>query len=384
MVSIIRSFIFSVILLSSVFAGPPDFFQIAGGAKVTAFVKDGTDFWLATYGNGIFRYDTKSNELISMNEEEGGPKDRLIDCIEANDDFVWAGTSDGLLIYDKEKESWKKRKFAEGGEYGNWIRGLKYDESTGLLWIGRFINMTILNVKRQKYEDFNLARGNESSTNNVKRFFIEEDRYVWIITEGGIYKFDKTFGDFEPSRCEFISNKDGAFRSEGMKVSVNSILFDNEFIWFGNQDFRSLEMPDYNVGGVYRFNRMAKWDKVDSRSGLRGDGVYSMMRIGNTVWAATYEFDKEIKKEYGRGVTIIDRNTAKVISSNPKDLNIPANQFYAMEFDQKYIWLASENGLWRIDVSTPLASWGGKKKVDPKEEPKGKKPKNNPEKRLKK
>ena len=82
MVSIIRSFIFSVILLSSVFAGPPDFFQIAGGAKVTAFVKDGTDFWLATYGNGIFRYDTKSNELISMNEEEGGPKDRLIDCID--------------------------------------------------------------------------------------------------------------------------------------------------------------------------------------------------------------------------------------------------------------------------------------------------------------
>ncbi|GAB1441613.1 hypothetical protein MASR2M39_04470 [Ignavibacteriales bacterium] len=290
-----------------------------------------------------------------------------------NDDFVWAGTSDGLLIYDKEKESWKKENL--GGEYGNWIRGLKYDKSTGLLWIGRFINMTILNVKRQKYEDFNLTRGNESSTNNVKKFFIEEDRYLWIITEGGIYKFDKTFGDFDPSRCEFISNKDGAFRSEGMKVSVNSILFDNEYIWFGNQDFRSLEMPDYNVGGVYRFNRMAKWDKVDSRTGLRGDGVYSMMRLGNTIWAATYEFDKEIKKEYGRGVTIIDRNTAKVIASNPKDLNIPANQFYAMEFDQRYIWLASENGLWRIDVSSPLASWGGKKKVDPKKEPKGKKPK---------
>lgn len=375
MVSYIRIFILSVFFITSVFAGPPDFFQIAGGAKVTAFVKDGSNFWLATYGNGIFRYDTKSNELISLNEEEGGPKDRLIDCIEVNDDFVWAGTSDGLLIYDKEKERWKKRKFGEGGEYGNWIRGLKYDKSTGLLWIGRFINMTILNVKRQKYEDYNLTRGDESSTNNVKKFFIEEDRYVWIVTEGGMYKYDKTFGDFELSKCEFISNKDGAFRSEGMKVSVNSILFDKEYIWFGNQDFRSPEMPDYNVGGVYRFNRMAKWDKVDSRSGLRGDGVYSMMRIGNTVWAATYEFDKEMKKEYGRGVTIIDRNTAKVITSNPKDLNIPVNQFYAMEFDQRYIWLASEDGLWRIDVSTPLASWGGKKKVDQKKDPKGNKPK---------
>jgi len=353
--------IFTVVLLVSltVFASPPDFFQIAGGAKVTGFVRDGNDFWLATYGNGIFRYEASSNQLISMAEGEKGVKDRLIDCIEANEDYVWAGTSDGLLIYDKKKDSWKKRKFAEGGEYGNWIRGLKYDKSTGLLWIGRFINLSILNVKRQKYEDFNLARGSETATNNVKRFFIENDRYVWIVTEGGLYKFDKADGEFEAGKCEFITNKDGAFRSEGMRVSVNSILFDKEYIWFGNQDFRSPEMPDFNVGGIYRFNRMAKWDKLDNRSGLPGNGVYSMIKVGNTIWAAVYEFDTDIKKEYGRGITIIDRNSTKIISSNPGDLNIPANSFFAMEFDKRYIWLASENGLWRIDLSNPLGTWGG-------------------------
>ncbi len=346
-------------LASLLTAGTPEYFQIAGGAKVTGFVRDGNDIWLSTYGNGIFRYDGATNELISMADGDKGIKDRLIDCIEVNEDFVWAGTSDGLLILDKEKGTWKKRKFAEGGEYGNWIRGLKYDASTGLLWIGRFINLSILNVKRQKYEDYNLARGSETSTNNVKRFFIEENRYVWIVTEGGLYKFDKENGDFSVDQCEFMTNKDGNFRSEGMRVSVNSILFDKEFIWFGNQDFRSAEMPDFNVGGIYRFNRMAKWDKIDSRTGLRGDGVYSLVRVGNTVWAGTYEFDKDIKKEYGRGVSIIDRNSAKLISSNPSDLKIPANHIYYMEFDKRYVWMASDNGLWRIDLSNPLGTWGG-------------------------
>ncbi|GAB1474483.1 hypothetical protein MASR2M69_19240 [Bacteroidota bacterium] len=109
MMPVLKSFIVAVFLLSSVIAGPPDFFHIAEGAKVTAFVKDGTDFWLATYGNGIFRYDTKSNELISMNEEDGGPKDRLIDCIEVNDDFVWAGTSDGLLMRQRKRKLEKKK-----------------------------------------------------------------------------------------------------------------------------------------------------------------------------------------------------------------------------------------------------------------------------------
>ena len=41
--------------VTSLFAGAPEYFQIAGGAKVTGFLRDGNDIWLATYGNGIFR-----------------------------------------------------------------------------------------------------------------------------------------------------------------------------------------------------------------------------------------------------------------------------------------------------------------------------------------
>lgn len=352
--------------VSLLYPGTPDFFVIAEGAKITGFVREGENIWISTYGNGIFYYDAASNNLVSMNEDEKGVKDRLIYCIEANENYVWAGTSDGLLIYEKSKRTWKKRKFAEGGEYGNWIRGLKYDKSTGLLWIGRFINLSILNVKKQKYDDFSLARDEETSTNNVKGFFIEEDRYVWIVTEGGLYKFDKANGEFSPGLCQFITNKDGYFRSEGMRVSVNSIVFDKEYIWFGNQDRRSAEFPDFNIGGIYRYNRKAKWDKIDSRTGLRGNGVYSLLRIGNTIWAGTYEYDTEKKIEYGRGVTIIDRNSAKILAANPSDLNIPVNDIYQMEYDHGFVWLASNNGLWRIDLSNPLGKWGGLKQKNKK------------------
>ena len=327
------------------------------GSSITGIAHEEDNLWVSTYGDGIFKYSYKDDEWTNFSSKNNKVDNDLFGNIAASKDYVWAGSNDGLYTYDKKRDNWKKRKFALGGEMGNWIRALTYDPYKNYLWIGRFINLTVLDVRRRRFKDFNLTNNKDAKTNNIISIGLDGDSLVWFGTESGVHIYDKRKNIDSKSAWDFINNKNKGFQEDGDAVSISQILFEDNYVWFGTDEFITKESPQFNIGGIYRFDRNFSWDKISTQSGLPANGVYSMQRTGNKIWASLYSFNRNDKKEYGKGIALINRTTGVV---NPIDLNktgLNTSEIHALYFDGTYMWVGSTEGLWRVTIANPLAKW---------------------------
>lgn len=306
------------------------------------------EVWVSTYGKGIFKIDKADSSIAEFSSAKGNLENDFFYCIAASKDFIWAGTSDGLYTFDRKRNLWRKRKFAAGGEYGNWIRSLCFDEKENVLWIGRFVNLTRFDIAQNKFEDFDLTFNNDSKTNNFQTIKIENNRYVWFGTEGGVYRYNKSLPITDKTSLEFFHNKGNGFRGEGDAVSVSDIFFDKNWIWFATDEFITAELPEFNIGGLYRFNRRASWEKFDKRTGLSANGINALARIGDKIWIALYEFNLKTKSEIGKGLIMVDVNSGKPQSVNMEEIKLTTNKISALNFDGDDLWIGSDAGLWQV------------------------------------
>lgn len=336
------------------------------GATVNDITTDGSSLWFSTYGQGISQYIPKEKKWITYSTKNNSLTEDLFYCIAASKDFVWVGTTDGLMTFDRKRNLWRKRKFGAGGEYGNWIRSLYYDQKENILWIGRFINLTRFDIDKQKYDDFDITYGKDPKTNNVKIIRADGNEYLWFGTEGGVFRYDKSRVLEDKSQLIFYNNQRNAFRGVGDAISISDILFDKNYIWFGTDEFITRDNPEFNVGGLFRFNRRALWERIEKRNGLPANGIFALERTGSLIWVSCYQFDKKNKKEYGRGLALFNTSTGKISRVNPDDINLTSNTILSLYFDGESMWIGTETGLTKVKVSNPLAYWSGQKKVKTK------------------
>lgn len=329
--------------------------------SVTAIQDEQNFLWIATNGQGVYRYSKKDGKWTNFSSSNNAIDNDLFSCIAVSDDYVWAGSIEGLFTYDKKKNSWRKRKFAVGGEMGNWIRSLCYDKKENILWIGRFKNLTQLDVKKQKFTEFDLTKNNDPKTNTIKSIKLDGDSLVWFGSESGVHIFDKKASD-STAYWRYINNKRG-FNGDGDAVSIADFLFDGNNVWIATDEFVTQQQPTFNIGGIYKFNRKLKWDRISKADGLPGNGIYCLARTGNKIWAAVYAFDKKNKKEYGKGFVLIDRLTGKVLNVDLNQMDIASSLVQSLYFDGKVMWIGTDKGLYQCNVTNPLAEWNRKKEV---------------------
>jgi ligand-binding sensor domain-containing protein len=333
------------------------------GASITEITQEGENIWVATYGKGIFRYSLAEDKWFNFSTESKNLEHDLFYTIAASSNFVWAGTSDGLFIYDKKKNNWRKRKFAQGGEFGNWIRSMHYDEKDDALWIGRFRNLTHLDVKRQRFTDYDLTQGSDQKTNNIKAIKIDGDSVVYFGSENGVHRYDKKMKIGDKNAWQYINNKRGAFNNEGESVSITDFLFEPNFIWYATDEFVTTQQPNFNVGGIYKYDRRFRWDRFSNSDGLSANGIYCLERTGNKIWAGLYSFDRKEKKEYGKGLALIDRITGEIQLINLNEIDIRTATILSLHFDGTSLWVGSDRGLLRINIDNPLARWTAAKET---------------------
>lgn len=325
------------------------------GAMVTSIQPEGGYIWFATYGQGIYRYSVKDQKWFNFSTKNQNADSDFFYTIALNKDYLWAGSVEGLFIYDLKRNNWRKRKFAQGGELGNWIRSLCYDPDQDVLWIGRFKNLTRLDVKRNRYSDIDLTEKNDSKTNNFKTIHLDGDSLVWFGTESGVHIYNKSKAFDDKTAWRFINNKGKNFNGDGSAVSIPDILFEENNIWFATDEFITKDQPDFNIGGVYKFDRKLNWDRISTNNGIAGNGIYCLSRTGNKIWAGLYTFNIDDKTEYGRGIVFIDRYTEKVSSPEMNSLNLYSKKILSMYFDGNSMWLGTDNGLYKIKIDNPLA-----------------------------
>ena len=373
----VRKFHISIfILLSTLSIFPQIESQLfLENAVIESIKGDGNFIWVATYGQGIFRYSKKEDKWLNYSTKKENLENDLFYNLAVSKDFVWAGSGDGLFTFDKKKEQWRKRKFAQGGEMGNWIRSLCYDPLQNVLWIGRFKNLTRLDVSKQKFSDYDLTINKDSKTNNIISIKLDGDSLVWFGSESGVHIFKKNEDINDKNSWDFLTNKKGSFAGDGDAVSIHDMLFDENNIWFATDEFVTSQQPMFNIGGIYDYNRKFRWNRISKEDGLPGNGIYCLERTGNYIWSGIYSFDRKNKKEYGKGLVYFDRFSNKVHVVDLNTLNINTSLILSLYFDSEDLWIGSDKGLVRLKFYNSLASWGGKKVIKQDENTKKRKKK---------
>jgi ligand-binding sensor domain-containing protein len=317
------------------------------GKDVRDICDDGNNLWVATNGSGIFQYSYRMQEWYNYSTKNGKLKLNFFYTITANKDFVWAGSADGLFIFNKKRKRWSKRKFGKGGQLSNWIRDVQYDPYINAVWIGRFKYLTKYDLKKRRFTDYDLTKGKNLKTNTIKVVKVDGDSLVWFGTESGLHRYDKSIDITADSAFSFFNNDLNYFNGDGDAVSISALLVEQNNIWIGLDEFITRNNPNYNLGGIYRFNRKNDWTRFDSHNGLKGNGIYDLEITGDYIWVSLYQFSKETKDIFGRGVALINRITNEVemlqLDGVPKVVN-------ALHFDGTRLWLATNNGLFSIDI----------------------------------
>ena len=330
------------------------------GASVTDIKQEDGFLWVATYGQGIYRYSYKDEKWINFSTKNGNLENDLYYTLEVSKNYVWAGATEGLFIYTKKRDRWSIRKFAQGGQFGNWIRSLKFDDKKNVLWIGRFRNITMLDIKTMRYTDINRIQGKDEKSNNIKTIQLDGDSLVWFGTESGVHIFNNNKRYSDASAWRYITNKNKNFKDEGDAVSVSDILFEDDNIWFGTDEFVTNEQPNFNLGGIYIYDREINWERISKGDGLAANGIYALGRTGNYIWVGVYEFEKKEKQEYGKGLFIVNRISGKVEQVDLNKINITSSTILSFHFDGKNMWIGTGEGLVKINFENKLAQWPSK------------------------
>lgn len=362
----------SFLLLFSLFAFNI-FSQVSNNAEtffsdiiVSSISSYGDDVWVATYGSGIFHYSKKNNKWQNFSTKNKNIEQDFFYCIAVSKDFVWAGSSEGFYTYEIKSNQWRKRKFALGGELGNWIRALEYDAKQNMLYIGRFMNLTRLDVARNRFTDYNKTIGGDTKTNNFKSIRMDGDSLIWFGTEAGAHVYNKKLKIEEERAWRFVNNKGRGFNGDGDAVSVSDFYFENKNIWFGVDEFITPQKPSFNIGGIYKHNRVNEWLRFDMRKGMSANGIYCLERVGNYIWVSVYSFDITNKKEIGKGLVLVNRIDNSITKVELIEYDIYSNTIISMHNDGEYMWLGTDMGLHRFYLKNPLAEWSGKKSTSNK------------------
>ncbi|HOJ37871.1 MAG TPA: hypothetical protein PLI27_02020 [Ignavibacteriales bacterium] len=323
------------------------------GVKIKQMTIYNNELWIATEGSGIYLINLNNKEVKNYSIKLSALDSDIFECIAASDEYVWAGSTDGLYIFDRETEQWSKRKFSRGGEYGNWIRALAYDPFSNNLWIGRFVNLSRFDLKEKRYYDYDLTVNNDPKSNNIKMIKLEGDSVVWFGTEAGLHKYNKRFDIDKPGSIQYYNNREENLRVDGEYVSVSDMVFVSNYIWFGLDEFRTAKRPNFNLGGIYRFDRRSIWDKYDEQKGLPANGIYALTRVGHYIIASTYTSDKFTKSEISKGLAFINTINDSIIVIPTEEQNNA--KISSLVFDGKILWIGTDSGLYFIDFTNNFA-----------------------------
>ena len=345
-----KIFLIPLLLISTILLGQAniELESYLEGKDVRDICNDGNNLWVATNGNGIFQYNYRMQEWYNYSTRNEKLKMNFFYTITANKDFVWAGSSDGLFILNKKRKRWSKRKFGKGGQLSNWIRDVQYDKHINSVWIGRFKYLTKYDLKRRRFTDYDLTMNKNLKTNTIKVIKVDGDSLVWFGTESGLHKYNKARDISDESTLSFYDNNLNYFNGDGDAVSISAILVEQNNIWFGLDEFITKNNPNFNLGGIYKFDRKNEWIRFDERDGLKGNGIYDLEITGDYIWASLYQFSKNTKDIFGRGVALINRFSNEITTINIEGL---PNEVKSLHFDGTRLWFGTNKGLFAIDFT---------------------------------
>ena len=266
---------------------------------VKTILIDGDDMWFGGSGffyrsQGITRYNRKTGTWNYYSAPyTSSLVSNQVNAIEANAEFVWFGTEDGLARFEKKKDSWKSY---------NTFKGLPDNEVTALntdgdiLWIGTRLGLALYSVKKDS-----IRKVNDPLLKGIYIYSILADSdFVWVGTERGVYALDKS-----------------------------------KKTWY------RFSTPDNLLFGQVR--SIAKYSSEDSLHTSSQDSVITKTYSGrDEIW-------------FGTNMGILGYNPVtdeRMVYQSKIDL--PEANIIKLVCDERYVWVATENGVLKLDKQHQL------------------------------
>lgn len=247
-----------------------------------------------------------------------GLPDNHVFCVLVDGDRVWAGTENGLAVY--ENGLWKTYTTADGLAHRA-VLSLALDKRTGDVWAGTMGGLS--RISGGRIDTF--TQLNSGLSNDVVYGISVEGEHVWVATAAGASMLDLKTGQWT------LFNE----RNTPMiEIWVYGVSATPEKVYFAVWGSGLLEY-DQKTG---------RWDKYEDPDGenemvlfkdqgLIHEIVTSVSYVDNIVWAATYFGDSRYDGRYWHNFLT-------------KDSGLPSNfTNYVKGLDAHRAWFCTDKGL---------------------------------------
>ncbi|MEO7044509.1 MAG: two-component regulator propeller domain-containing protein, partial [Ferruginibacter sp.] len=324
--------------------------------------------WAATYGGGLDKFDPQKNNFTHFRFDAKDPSSLANDTVFAVlRDYLgtlWVGTYGGLDVLNEKTGKFIHYKNIPGDSSSlsyNRVLDL-FEDRQGTLWVGcgsPFVNLG------EKPEDGGLnkfdratgkftrylhnAKDPTSLTNNkVKAIFEDSKGNFWIGSGGdGLHIMDRSTGKFTHYYY------DSAHPDKLSRPPLGKVGGAYDFISFITEDVTGSIWIGSYLGGMNKYDPITKkithfgTEFGDDNKKIPGDTTAGFKDFG--AWRA---FSSK------NGLLWITTGEGNLYNINPAKNNIPyynlapAALSFFYEADRNFLWIATNNGLVRRDLTT--------------------------------
>ena len=250
---------------------------------VTGFCEEANgDLWVATWGRGLFKIESMSNDPINYFPQKtrfGNLNSRWITSILTDKKgIIWIGTDNGLIRFDPLNESFLQfRKELILNDSQNSTNVFIYDlfeDRNGNLWIGTPEGIIKFDVRRENFTHFlNDSNGEINKAGFYIGVIYQDLKGKFWIGANALYLFDP-----EKGRLKKYYYTNGNSNS-----SIDYMVFDIAEDRNGNLWVATFE-------GLFCVNSNGFIERFTQKDGLPNDHVYGILEDNfGFLWVATYQ-----------------------------------------------------------------------------------------------
>lgn len=291
----------------------------------------GDDFYLCGL-NGLYKFNSKNRVLTEI--KLVGRSIALHDIIVDKNKEFWLATADeGVYSFDSNFNlisNYKNYPGINNTLINNKVRSLSFDKQ-GILWIGTFAGLSILDPKKQQFDNYieDSKKPNSLSHNSIRSIFTDKSNGIWIGTFfGGVSYYHR-----DNIKFYNINKNSGPIALKDNIVNALTLGKDNS-IWIGYNDY-GLSRLNLNTNTIQHLKTPTDIINIKTILSLN-DGS---LLIG-THWGGLNHFNPK---------TGISKSYKKTDTPN----SILDNRVSTLLLDkQNNVWVGTYAGLQRFDLST--------------------------------
>ena len=241
---------FNYITLSEENISGVQFFQNSGESEFQISHKDGrsvyqqndSTFWFASYGGGITRWISGSDQLLNLRTTEGLPNNSVYGILgDANQNYIWMSTNNGLARLHTESGSFTNFTEADGLQNNEFNTGAFYKAKNGTLFFGGVNGFNVINSAELTINE--IPPKLYLTEVNLFNEKLESDSSI-LFKKNLQLPYNENFISFEFAALDYDNPSENSYA-----YKLNGVDFD--WVYSGNRNFA--DYPNLEPGN-YTFN----------------------------------------------------------------------------------------------------------------------------------